>query len=123
MQFGRAAFDDFLKTYISTFRFTSISTETFLVFLKSYFSGIEEKIDLDMWVYQPGIPPDAKEPKSAILEKVLTLASGFSSGQRISEAENASWEALEWQIYLENLPKKLQAEEVINLQALCESMH
>ena len=93
------------------------------MFLKGYFSGIEEKIDLDMWVYQPGIPPDAKEPKSAILDKVLTLVSGFSSGQRISEVENASWKALEWQIYLENLPKKLQAEEVINLQVLCELMH
>jgi leukotriene-A4 hydrolase len=82
------------------------------VFLKGYFVGIEEKIDLNMWVYQPGIPPDAREPKSTILDKVLTLASGFRSGQRITDAENASWEALEWQIYLENLPKKLQPEEV-----------
>ncbi|KAI5072263.1 hypothetical protein GOP47_0012369 [Adiantum capillus-veneris] len=114
-EFGRAAFDDFLKKYISTFRFTSITTETFLQFLKDHFLGIEDKIDLDVWVYQPGIPADAIEPKSTILQRVLALAEGFNSGQRISEEDAVSWQALEWQIYLENLPKKLHAERISEL--------
>ncbi|MCO5586925.1 hypothetical protein L7F22_040869 [Adiantum nelumboides] len=114
-EFGRASFDDFLKKYISTFRFTSISTETFLQFLKDHFPGIEDKIDLDLWVYQPGIPADAIEPKSTILQRVLALAEGFNAGQRLSEEDAASWQALEWQIYLENLPKKLHAEQISEL--------
>lgn len=113
---GRPAFDEFLKKYISQFRFTSISTETFIAFLKENFLGIEQKIDLDVWVYEPGIPPDALEPSSAILQRVLTLAGEFSSGQRLSDEDCNSWQALEWQIYLESLPKKLKTEQVRELE-------
>ncbi|KAH7420364.1 hypothetical protein KP509_13G004000 [Ceratopteris richardii] len=112
---GRNTFDNFLKKYISRFRFTSINTETFLQFLKEQFPGIENKIDLDVWVYQPGIPSDAIEPESAILQRVLALAKGFNSGIRVSEEDCSSWQALEWQIYLESLPRKLQADQISEL--------
>eukprot|EP00249_Psilotum_nudum_P003428 c16812_g1_i2 orf=341-1930(+) len=112
---GRVAFDGFLKKYISSFKFLSIDTEMFLVFLKEQFPGIQEQIDLDMWAYGSGIPLDALVPTSAILQRVLSLAEGFDAGQRLSKDDCASWQALEWQIYLENLPKKLNTEQVKEL--------
>eukprot|EP00249_Psilotum_nudum_P003427 c16812_g1_i1 orf=341-2164(+) len=114
-QVGRVAFDGFLKKYISSFKFLSIDTEMFLVFLKEQFPGIQEQIDLDMWAYGSGIPLDALVPTSAILQRVLSLAEGFDAGQRLSKDDCASWQALEWQIYLENLPKKLNTEQVKEL--------
>eukprot|EP00249_Psilotum_nudum_P003744 c17232_g2_i1 orf=2-1486(-) len=95
-QVGRPAFDEFLKSYIAEFRFSSIDTERFVAFLKEKFQGIEEQIDLDMWLYRSGIPPDALEPTSAVLQRILTLAGGFNAGQRLTEEDSSSWQALEW---------------------------
>ncbi|EFJ34650.1 hypothetical protein SELMODRAFT_82151 [Selaginella moellendorffii] len=116
---SRPAFDDFLERYIAKFRFTSIDTETFLVFLRDYFPGIDEKVNVDRWIYEPGMPPDAPKPKSGILERVLGMVAEFKS-QSESYDEEAwkkyleslkeealGWQALEWQVYLESLPKKV----------------
>lgn len=111
-QVGRPAFDEFTKKYISTFKFKSIDTETFLNFLKANINGIEKEIDLDLWTEGTGIPSDAFEPVSNIYTKIVSLANEFKLGRMPREDEVADWNGQEWELYLGNLPKTVEASQV-----------
>ncbi|ONM23214.1 Leukotriene A-4 hydrolase-like protein [Zea mays] len=111
-EIGRPTFDEFLKKYIATFKFQSIDTETFLEFLKTNVPGIENKIDLHLWVEGTGIPPDAMEPDSATYKKICSLAAEFKSGKLPSEDEVAKWSGQEWELYIENLPADVEASQI-----------
>ncbi|XP_011004432.1 PREDICTED: leukotriene A-4 hydrolase homolog [Populus euphratica] len=116
-QIGRPAFDEFLKKYIATFKFKSIDTETFLDFLKANVPGIEKEIDLQQWTEGTGIPPDAHEPVSNLYTKIVSLANDFKLGRMPREDEVADWNGQEWELYLENLPKVVEASQVLALDA------
>ncbi|XP_073040920.1 leucine aminopeptidase-like [Primulina eburnea] len=116
-QIGRPAFDEFLKKYITTFKFQSIDTDTFLDFLKVNIPGIEDHIDLKVWTEGTGIPPDAMEPASDIYNKIVFLANEFKLGRMPNEDEVADWGGQEWELYLENLPKSVEASQVSALDA------
>ncbi|KAJ4780969.1 Leukotriene A-4 hydrolase-like protein [Rhynchospora pubera] len=116
-QVGRPVFDEFTKKYISTFKFQSIDTETFIDFLKANVPGIENQIDLRLWVEGTGIPPDAMEPVSAVYNKIKTLASEFKNGQMPGEDEVAQWNGQEWELYLENLSANVDPSQALALDA------
>ncbi|KAI8029240.1 Leucine aminopeptidase [Camellia lanceoleosa] len=116
-QIGRPAFDDFLKKYIATFKFQSIDTDMFLNFLKANVPGIENEIDLKLWTEGTGIPPDAMEPVSNIYTKIVSLANEFKQGRMPREDEVADWHGQEWELYLENLPKSVEASQLSALDA------
>ncbi|XP_059628237.1 leucine aminopeptidase [Cornus florida] len=116
-QIGRPAFDEFLKKYIATFKFQSIDTDMFLDFLKVNVPGIENQIDLNLWTEGTGIPPDAMEPVSNIYSKIVSLANEFKLGRMPREDEVADWQGQEWELYLENLPKSVEASQVSALDA------
>ncbi|PKI74636.1 hypothetical protein CRG98_004963 [Punica granatum] len=109
-EIGRPAFDDFLKKYIATFKFKSIDTDTFLQFLKANVPGIETKIDLELWTEGHGIPPDAYEP-------IVSLANEFKAGRMPRDDEVVDWCGQEWELYLENLPKSIEASQILALDA------
>ena len=111
-QIGRPAFDEFLKKYIATFKFQSIDTDMFINFLKANIPGIEKEIDLEMWTEGTGIPPDAYEPVSSIYTTIVSLANEFKLGRMPREDEVADWEGQQWELYLENLPKSVEASQV-----------
>ena len=111
-QVGRPAFDEFLKKYIANFKFQSIDTDMFLDFLKANIPGIEDQIDLKVWTDGTGIPPDAMEPASEIYTKIVSLANDFKSGTMPNEDDVAQWGGQEWELYLENLPKSVEASQV-----------
>ncbi|QCE05715.1 leukotriene-A4 hydrolase [Vigna unguiculata] len=116
-QVGRQAFDEFLKKYIATFKFQSIDTETFLDFLKANIPGIENKIDLVLWTEGTGIPPDAHEPDSTIYKLIVSLANEFINGRMPREDEVAGWQGQEWELYLDNLPKSIEASQLVDLDS------
>ncbi|KAL3579263.1 hypothetical protein D5086_020767 [Populus alba] len=116
-QIGRPAFDEFLKKYIATFKFKSIDTETFLDFLKANVHGIEKDIDLQLWTEGTGIPPDAHEPVSNLYIKITSLAKDFKLGRMPREDEVANWTGQEWELYLKNLPRAVEASQVLALDA------
>lgn len=116
-QIGRPAFDEFLKKYIETFKFQSIDTDTFLEFLKANIPGIENEIDLVLWTEGTGIPPDAYEPVSTLYTKILSLANEFNLGRMPREDEVADWRGQEWELYLENLPKSIDASQLLCLDS------
>lgn len=84
----------------------------FLNFLKVNNPGIENEIDLKLWTEGTGIPPDATEPISSIYTKIVSLANEFKVGRMPREDEVADWHGQEWELYLENLHKSVEASQV-----------
>jgi len=83
--------------------------------LKANVPGIEKDIDLELWTEGTGIPPDAYEPVSNIYTKIVSLANEFKLGRMPREDEVADWQGQEWELYLENLPKAVEASQVVVL--------
>jgi leukotriene A-4 hydrolase/aminopeptidase len=96
---GRAAFDPFLRQYLSQFQFRSITTEDFSAFLRKSLPGAYERVDGETWLYQAGIPPNAPNPRSAKIDAIAAL------GYRLPSDELAQrWSPSEWQLFLERSP-------------------
>lgn len=83
--------------------------------MKANVPGIEKDIDLELWTEGTGIPPDAYEPVSDIYTKIVSLANEFKLGRMPREDEVADWQGQEWELYLENLPKAVEASQVVIL--------
>ncbi|KAJ3669443.1 hypothetical protein LUZ60_011393 [Juncus effusus] len=114
-EIGRPAFDEFLKTYISTFKFQSIDTAAFLDFLNSSLPSIHTQIDLETWVHGTGLPPDAMEPVSKVYTKIKNLAEEFGKARMPREEEVAEWKGQEWELYLENVSCHVEPSQVCAL--------
>ncbi len=108
---GRERFDQFIRSYIDTFGFTSISTEEFESFLESTLPGVQQKINAKKWIQGPGIPKNSPTFKSDELTTTQALAKGWSQGSRPTKEDTDNWSAELWQIYLQGLPKKLDIDE------------
>jgi aminopeptidase N len=103
---GRPRFDRFMRDYIERHRFTSITTEQFLVFLAEKLPGVADEVDAHAWLYEPGIPANAPVFRSPRKDALVALASAFERGARPTAAEIAGWSPAEMLVYLQNLPRR-----------------
>jgi leukotriene A-4 hydrolase/aminopeptidase len=108
---GRARFDRFLSSYISTFRFRSITTADFLEFLDRELPEAKRSVDVQAWVHGTGIPADAPEARSSRLEKVRALLARWQSGERPSKEELQRLDSNEWQVFLGRLDRRQRLED------------
>jgi leukotriene A-4 hydrolase/aminopeptidase len=75
---GRAAFDEFLKSYFNKHAFQSRTTEQFLKELTTVFKNkvnFAEQVRIKEWVYGPGIPnniPPAVSAQFSIIDTIIT---------------------------------------------------
>lgn len=101
---GRERFDRFLLAYIERFRFTSITTDDFLVFLREAMPEIETTVDLDVWINGEGLPSDAPCFTSARLSALRALLDAWTEGKRPDTDVLKALDATEWQVLLSQLP-------------------
>lgn len=80
---GREKFDLFLRGYFDTHAFNSVTTEVFLAYLEANLikgdKALQEKINIDSWIYQPGLPTNSPTPSS---EKFTILDSLISQWKK-----------------------------------------
>ncbi len=114
---GGEAFDRFLKTYIQTFRFQSITTDDFLRLLDQVLPEARAQVNLERWLDAPGLPEDLPRTRSPALEAVEAMAAAFAKGELPPEAIGAKWSATEWQVYLSKLPRPAPVEQLEHLGA------
>lgn len=59
---GREKLDAFLKEYFQSHAFQSVTTEEFIEYLEEHLvrgdKTLERKLDLNNWIYKPGLPPN-----------------------------------------------------------------
>ncbi|HYE73184.1 MAG TPA: M1 family metallopeptidase, partial [Blastocatellia bacterium] len=118
--FGRERFDQFLRSYFDHFAFQSITTQDFVNYLKqNLFSKDEQlaaKIPLDEWLYKPGLPASAPEPKSDAFAKVAEQADAWQRGTvKADQIKSKDWTTQEWIHFLRHLPPQLSKEQMTEL--------
>ena len=118
---GREKWDAFLKTYFEKFAFQSMTTESFVEYLKANATIDGEAIDIDEWIYGVGLPENCPQVVTDELEKVETAAAQFLDGTNTAKIktdfETADWTTHHWNHFLRSFDKGLTAEQMASLDA------
>jgi leukotriene A-4 hydrolase/aminopeptidase len=103
--FGRARFDQFLKSYFNHFSFQSITTEQFVAYLKQNlldkYPALAAKVPVDEWIYKPGVPANAPKPTSPAFAQVEQQARRWLGHEvPATTIPTAKWTTQEWLHFL-----------------------
>ena len=126
-QVGRQAFDAWLRSYFDRFAFQPMTSAKFLADLRQNLvkgdKAMENKLLLDQWVYQPGLPANVARPDPAAFADVDKAVSAFASGGKVP-ATFAQWTTAEKLRFINKLPRKLptkRLDELNNALSLSEA--
>lgn len=108
---GEDRFHRFLRDYMDTFRFTSITTEQWCAFVEAKLPGALAAVDATAYLDRPGLPASAPVFRSTPLERLSELATRWSEGARPEVEAMARWSPAELTVYLQQLPRKLTQED------------
>ncbi len=106
---GRERWDLFMRDYMARFRFTSITTEEFTDFLEEKLPGVAAAVGSRRWLYEPGLPENAPVFRSPVIESLTSLAEGWPDGARPSPEQTARLSPAALLVYLQHLPRELDA--------------
>ena len=117
---GRKRFDAFLRGYFDHFAFTSITTADFVDYLNMHLvdagGAVAERVPLDAWIREPGLPANAPEPVSDVFERVEAQAAAWGSGATLAaELATGEWSTHEWLHFLTMLPAALSVARLAEL--------
>jgi aminopeptidase N len=102
---GREAFSRWLRSYLHAFRFRSITTDDFTAHLEGALPGLLERVEAPRWIEREGVPETAPRPRSTRLAAIERLAGGLPP-----EDVARRWSPMEWQLYLESVPRPASPE-------------
>lgn len=111
---GKDKFDTFLKTYFEKNKFQVMDTEKFLVYLQEELPETKE-LNLDEWIYQPGLPKNCPKPNSERFQAVNESFTAWQGGKKASELETKDWSSHEWLHFIRQLPETLSPEQMKDL--------
>jgi aminopeptidase N len=117
---GRERFDAFVQKYIKRFRFQSLTTEEFLDFLKAELPDVFEKVDVQAWIYKPGMPESWHKPHSHLYDEVERALVNVRQGRLPSRDQVRSWRRYQILSFLQGLPKTISVEECKQLEDILE---
>ncbi|RYZ51105.1 MAG: M1 family peptidase [Sphingobacteriales bacterium] len=123
-QVGRPRFDQFLKNYFNAHAFKTITTEAFLQYLHNNLikgdKELEKNLNIEAWVYGPGIPADAPRAERERFSKVDSARSSFLKEGITSSLAVKDWTTHEWLHFLRGMPKPLSLQQ---MKALDDAYH
>ena len=119
-KFGRAQFDAFLRGYFDHFAFQSITSDQFAKYLEANlldkYPGKFSMVEVNAWLHEPGIPADAPLPSSTRFAEQDKLREQFVAGKLgATSLGGKGWSTQEWQYFLDQLPPKLSAAQMQDL--------
>lgn len=114
-QYGREAFDAFLREYFDHFAFNSINTEQFVNYLQAELldaiPGVVSREQINEWIYEPGLPEGHVVPQSEVLTRLDSFVAGVADGELgPAQIDASAWSTQEWLYFLNNLPRELPSE-------------
>lgn len=108
---GREKWDAYLGSYFDRHAFQPMTSARFLADLRANLiksdKALEDKLQLDQWIYQPGLPANVARPDPAAFADVDKAVSRFAGGASIADMGWAGWTTAERLRFLDNLPRKL----------------
>lgn len=116
---GREQMDQFLRAYFDNHAFKTINTEQFIIYLYDHLlkgnSSWQSKINIDAWVYGPGIPDNCPRPGKVRFQKAEAASAAFLKGAAAATLNTADWSTYEWMHFLRNLPKPMKQQQMADL--------
>ena len=117
---GRARFDAWLKGWFERHSFQPVTSAMFLADIRHNLvkgdKALEDRLMLDRWVYQPGIPPNMVRPPADTFAAQDKAAAAFAAGGPVPQ-EWARWTTDERLRFLNRLPRKLAQARLDALQS------
>lgn len=117
---GRDRLDAFLRSYFDEFAFQSVTTQTFVDYLREHvlaLPGVKLTLaEVEQWIHEPGIPATAVLPHSDAFAKVDAQKQAWLAGERTAaQLDTASWTTHQWLHFLDNLPKDISTKRLREL--------
>ncbi len=118
---GREKFDVFLRGYFDSHAFQSVTTEEFLAYLETNLikgdTALQAMINVDSWVYKPGLPTNSPPVSS---EKFTSLDSLISQWQKSGNVSvfNQKLSTNEALYLISHLPAKVTLKQMAELDSI-----
>jgi hypothetical protein len=113
---GRERFDPFIQKYMKSYQFQSLSTEEFLDFLKAELPEVFEKVDVQTWIYKPGMPEAWHTPHSHLYDEVEKVLSDYEEGKLPTRDQVKDWHRYQMLSFLQELPNSIPVEDCSYLE-------
>ncbi len=118
---GREKFDTFLRNYFDSHAFKSITTEEFLAYLDSNLikgdKEILDKINIDSWVYQAGLPTNSPAVGSERFKALDSQLANWQSSGNISVL-NKKLSTNESLYLISHLPENITLQQMAGLDGV-----
>lgn len=116
---GREKLDAFLKEYFNSHAFHSVTTEDFLADLdKNLLKGnkqLRDKIKVNEWIYQPGLPSNAPAVSSVDFTSVDSLISDWGKTGKTSSLTKAKRSTNVLIYLIRHLPENISAKQMAEI--------
>lgn len=112
-QVGRNRFDQFLKKYFDDHKFQTLTTEEFIEYLNINLIETDKvDIDLNAWIYGPGLPKNKPTVKSDRFNKVKKYAADALKNKSWDQSQTKDWTTHEWLHFIRGLNEDLAPENI-----------
>ncbi len=118
---GREKWDAFLRKYFDTFAFQSLTTTNFVQYLRAHLIAsdktLEDKLKIEQWIYQPGLPDNVPKIHATEFDKVEVQVKAWQSGTPAKKLQTAGWTTQHWLYFLRKLPDSMTRQQMSDLDA------
>ena len=108
---GRERWDAYLRSYFDRHAFQPMTSARFLADLRANLvkgdKDLERKLQLDRWVYQPGLPDNVARPDPRAFAAIDRAVREFGAGAAVDKAAWDKWNTAERLRFVNSLPRKL----------------
>jgi leukotriene A-4 hydrolase/aminopeptidase len=111
---GREKLDDWMRKYFDTHAFKSMNTEELVKIISSNLlnndSTLINKVNINAWVYGPGLPANCPKVTSERFAKVDAELKKWNEGAKASSLDTKHFSTQEWLRFLNGLPDTISAD-------------
>jgi aminopeptidase N len=108
---GRPRWDAYLRSYFDRHAFQPMTSARFLGDLRARLirgdAALEQRLQLERWLYQPGLPENAARPDPAAFAAVDAAVRAFAGGGAAAALPYAGWNWAERVRFLKGVPRQL----------------
>lgn len=127
-RYGRAAFDQFLRSWFDSHAFKAATTEDFREYLMSdlaaKYPDAATTAEIDEWIDGEGIPQTLVAPISAAFDEVEGQQAEWMSGTApATTIDAAAWTTQEWLHFIDALPDDIGVARMADLDAAFDLTH
>lgn len=118
---GRERFDAYLRGYFDRYAFQPMTTEQFLADLREHLirgdAALEEQLQINAWVYGPGLPSNAQEPRSVLFDRVDEAVAAYNTSGDVTGIPWSGWSTQERLRFIGELPDEIPADRLATLDS------